>query len=434
LLLLHQLSFVHHARCAAHLYCRHRHFCDSGNTLFLCAPRSRGFYSQQNHAPAVHVGQLEVLLKYPLTNTPCRSANPTLRDTIATLFASTKHDPSRFGYVDPSGTYYEGGSETIWTKPLGDKVLIVDIDTRVPTGENELLNPERMDWNNLKTEGAGLVSNSIMNHYLYAMVHGYDYRFYQARDMKDHYNTWILPHVVRELIPDYQFVIVMDADVTIAHLDVPFEWMFNRWGIKPHTSIALPWDTEEFRDEGSISLDSKGMRVLNTGLVVAQNSSTTLELLEAWRDCTSEKRYKGCAKWKNEWSHEQRAFSEYIRYDFNNTSGTIVSIPCDDAVGWPGFREDMLSRPGTANKDVSDCNGNFVRHYTTMGKSHVKEASASSVMQILSEALQKSILANPGEVWYKEPEKRIEEPKDQPTEVREDVESKPDADVVLIER
>ncbi|KAI4682057.1 uncharacterized protein J4E88_004945 [Alternaria novae-zelandiae] len=362
------------------------------------------------------------------------SSNLTLRDTVASLFAPIKHDPSSTGYVDPSGTYYEGGRETIWTKPLGKKVLIVDIDTRVPTGENELLNPERLDWENLKTEGAGLVSNSIMNHYLYAMVHGYDYKFYQARDMKDHYNTWILPHVLRELIPEYQFVVVMDADVTIAHPDVPFEWMFNRWGIKQHTSIALPWDTEEIRDEGSISLDSKGMRVLNTGLVVAQNSSTTLELLDAWRDCTSETRYKGCAKWRYEWSHEQRAFSEYIRYDFNKTPETIVTIPCDDAVGWPGFRQDMLSRPGTANRDISDCNGNFVRHYTTMGKTRVKDASASSVMQMFSDALQKSILANPSEVWYKEPEKKTEMPKEQPDEVREDVQSKSEADVVLIER
>ncbi|RYN82484.1 hypothetical protein AA0120_g9846 [Alternaria tenuissima] len=371
-----------------------------------------------------------------ITTPPYLSSKPTIRDTINTLFARIKHDPSASAYVDPSGTYYKGGNETVWTRPLGKKVLIVDIDTRVPTGENELLNPERLDWENLKTSGAGMVSNSIMNHYLYAMVHGYDYKFYQARDMKDHYNTWILPHVLRELIPGYQFVVVMDADVTIPHLDVPFEWMFNRWGIKEHTSIALPWDTEEFRDEGSISIDSKGMRVLNTGLVIAQNSSLTLDLLEAWRDCTTEKRYKGCAKWKTEWSHEQRAFSEYIRYDFNKTPETIVSIPCDDAVGWPGFREDMLNRPGTENHDISNCNGNFVRHYTTMGKSRVKDASAASVMQVLSEALQKSILANPEEVWYKEPEKKIEEPvpKDQPTEVRKDEESKLDNDVVLIER
>lgn len=346
-----------------------------------------------------------------------------------------KHDPSASAYIDPSGTYYAAGNETVWTKPLGNKILIVDIDTRVPTGENEILNPERLDWESLKTAGGGLVSNAIINHYLYAMVHGYDYKFYQARDMKDHHNTWILPHVLRELIPDYQFVIVMDADATIPHFDVPFEWMFNRWGIKKHTSMALPWDTEEIRSEGSVSQDSKGLLVLNTGLVIAQNSSETLDLLEAWRDCTTETRYKGCARWKYEWSHEQRAFSEYIRYDFNSTPETIVSIPCDDAVGWPNFREDALHEPGNRNQDISDCNGNFVRHYTT-GKNRVKDGSAASVMQILSEALQKSILADQQEVWYKEPKKIIEEPvqEDQPTEVRVDEESKPDADVVLIER
>jgi len=361
-----------------------------------------------------------------LPHVPYRLSKPTLRDTITSLFESIKHDPNEPGYVDPSGTYYEGGKETTWRKPLGKKVLIVDIDTRVPTGENELLNPERMDWEQLKMEGSGLVSNSIMNHYLYAMVHGYDYKFYQARDMKDHYNTWILPHVFRELIPNYQFVVAMDADVTIPHMEVPLEWMFNRWGIKQQTSMALPWDTEEIRSNVSISVDSKGLRVLNTGLVIAQNSPTTLELLEAWRDCTSEERYEGCAQWKYEWSHEQRAFSEYIRYDFNNTPETIVTIPCDDAVGWPGFRKDMLFE-GSPNQDVSDCNGNFVRHYTTIGKPRVKAAGAVSVMQMLSEVLQKNILASQGKVWYQEPEKEVE-PEVLQTEVRKDEEEKTDSD------
>lgn len=363
-----------------------------------------------------------------------RTKQPTLRETITTLFQHVKHDPGAPGYVDPSGTYYKGGENRIWTRPLGKKVLIVDIDTRVPTGENELLNPERIDWEHLKTKGAGMVSSSIMNHYLYAMIHGYDYKFYQARDMKDHYNTWILPHAFRELVPEYQFVVAMDADVTISHLDLPLEWMFNRWGIQKDTSMALPWDTEEFRGGKSISADSKGMRVLNTGLVIAQNSTTTLELLEAWRDCTTETRYKGCAQWKQKWSHEQRAFSEYVRYDFNRTPETIVSIPCDDAVGWPGFHKDMTN-PEKPKEDISDCNGNFIRHYTSIGKPRVKNAGAASVMQILSEAIQKSILANPREVWYKEPENKPQPPKVLQTEVREDeAEKADDRSKVIIER
>ena len=258
-----------------------------------------------------------------------------------------KHDPAHPEYIDPSGTRYESSNASIWTKPLGKKVLIVDIDTRVPTDKNQILNPALMDWEKLEMQGGGLVSNAILNHYLYAMIHGYDYKFYQAQHMEDLHDTWIMPHVFRELLPNYQFVVAMDADVTLPHLEVPLEWMFNRWGIQRHSSIAMPWDAEEFHDGESISRDSKGLRVLNTGFVVAQNSATTLALLEAWRDCPSERRYAGCNRWAYEWSHEQRAFSEYIRYDFNHTAETIVGIPCDDAMGWPGYQQDTAAyNPG----------------------------------------------------------------------------------------
>jgi hypothetical protein len=266
--------------------------------------------------------------------------------------------------------------------------------------------------------GGGLVSNAIINHYLYALIHGYDYRFYQAEHLKDHHDTWIMPHVFRELIPDYQFVVAMDADVTIPHLDLPLEWMFNRWGIASHTSMALPWDTEEWRGNVSISWDSKGLRVLNTGFVVAQNIPTTIELLEAWRDCTGETRYPGCAFWKEHWSHEQRAFSEYIRYDFNKTPETIVSIPCDDAVGWPGFQKELEGN----NPNISDCNGNFVRHYT-LGKDQVKTASSNAVMQALSDVLQKTLLRDQERMWIKELEHKEEEEEEEEEEEKEEAQS-----------
>ena len=288
---------------------------------------------------------------------------------------------------------------------MGKRVLIVDIDTRVPTGENQILNPDTIDYEHLAVSGGGLVSNAIINHYLYALIHGYDYKFYEAQHIPDHHDTWIMPHVFRELIDDYQFVVAMDADVTISNLDLPLEWMFNRWGIREHTSMALPWDTEELRNNISISVDSKGLLVLNTGFVVAQNSPTTIELLEAWRDCTSETRYPGCAFWKQHWSHEQRAFSEYIRYDFNKTPETVVTIPCDDAVGWPGFKKDVEG----GNPGISDCNGNFVRHYT-LGKQQVKTAGSVSVMQALGDVLQKSILKNQATTWVKESEKKDDVP------------------------
>ena len=130
-----------------------------------------------------------------------------------------------------------------------------------------------------------------------------------------------------------------------------------------------------------------------------------MSMLSAWKDCTSETRYPGCGRWKQEWSHEQRAFSEYIRHDaeFNVSAESIVGISCDDAVGWPGFKDDV-------NRDypITECNGNFLRHHTLM-KSKTKDSTVGSVMQALSQVLQKAVLQNKEEVWYEEPEKKEEE-------------------------
>lgn len=356
------------------------------------------------------------------------TSKPTLRDAIVALFDSIRIDPTYPGYRDSTGSYFAGGINPSWIEPLRKRVLIVDIDTRVPTGSNEILNPNDIDWESLDMSGGQLVSNAILNHYLYAQIHGYDYKLYSARSIPDHYNTWIMPHVFHELVPSYDFVIAMDADVTVSHLEVPLEWMFNRWGITRNTSIALPWDTEEIRNNKSISTDSHNLRVLNTGFVVAQNLPRTLAMLAAWKDCTAEQRYPGCGQWKQEWSHEQRAFSEYIRHDpeFNDSADAIVGISCDDAVGWPGFKDDVHR-----NYPITECSGNFLRHHTLM-KSKTKESSSASVMQALSQILQKGILKNVGEVWYQEPERKVEEEtvsvgsevdmESAPQEVREDLE------------
>jgi hypothetical protein len=58
-----------------------------------------------------------------------RSSKPTLRDTVLNLFDSIKHTPNDANYHSPSGRTYTAENTTTWTKPLGRKVLIVDIDT-----------------------------------------------------------------------------------------------------------------------------------------------------------------------------------------------------------------------------------------------------------------------------------------------------------------
>lgn len=218
--------------------------------------------------------------------------------------------------------------------------------------------------------------------------------------MPDHYPTWIRPHIFKELLPDYQFIVAMDADVVVSHLEIPLEWMFNRWNIAKHTSMALPHDTEEFVDGVSKSTDSKGVPVLNGGFIVSQNNPVTFDMLEAWGNCTTEVRYPGCAKWKNEWSHEQRAFSEYIRYDFGKVPQTIVGIPCDDAMGYPDFKKQNEEK---GNKGISDCSGNFIRHYT-LGKEQVHSGGSQTIAQVMAEVLQKDLLAQQDHIVIKEEE------------------------------
>jgi hypothetical protein len=163
---------------------------------------------------------------------------------------------------------------------------------------------------------------------LEAQIHGYDYLFFHARKIEGHWDTWIKPHVFQRLLRDHRFVVFVDADAIIQHPEVPLEFLMNRWNIAPNTSIAMPIDTQQLGDDKeNISTDSKGRVVLNTGFVVLQNLPHTHEMLQAWTECTTEKRYPGCGQWKQRWSHEQRAFSEYIRYDFNPQGNNIVVSP-----------------------------------------------------------------------------------------------------------
>lgn len=109
--------------------------------------------------------------------------------------------------------------------------------------------------------------------------------------------------------------------------------------------------------------------------------------MDAWMTCPDEKRYAGCGNWKENWSHEQRAFSEYIRYDFNEAGNNIVEIPCDDAMGYPGLHE---NHPHI----LSDCTGQFMRHHT-IDKDMTKTSTGTAMVQSLAEIMQKTLLTTP---------------------------------------
>jgi len=212
--------------------------------------------------------------------------------------------------------------------------------------------------------------------------------------MEGMHNTWVKPHVLFDLLHSYRFVIFIDADATIQHLDLPFEWLFNRWGITPQTSIAMPLDTrQDLNGDLHASEDSKGKLQLNTGVMIAQALPYTFEMLTAWKECTDEKRYPGCGAWKETWSHEQKAFSEYIRYDFNPSGTNIIEIPCNDAAGYPGLSDHSWI--------LSNCTGQFIRHHT-IDKAMTKKSTEIAMLQSLTDLTRKALLGNKEKYWIKE--------------------------------
>jgi len=213
--------------------------------------------------------------------------------------------------------------------------------------------------------------------------------------MEGFHNTWVKPHILFDLLHQYKFVIFIDADATIQHLDLPFEWLFNRWGITPETSIAMPLDTRQNLDgDLHASEDSKGKLQLNTGVMVAQALPHTFDMLTAWKKCpTNETRYPGCDVWAKTWSHEQKAFSEYVRYDFNPNGNNIVEIPCNDAAGYPGLANHSWI--------MSNCTGQFIRHHT-IDKAMTKRSTEVAMLQSLTDLVRLELLSNKKKYWIRE--------------------------------
>lgn len=229
--------------------------------------------------------------------------------------------------------------EPIWKEPLGKKVLILDVDSRFTHDEGNLLNQTRMRRDSIEKKTAGRLS-----HMVYAMIHGYDYRFVRAPNFKDRFGTWTKVPVLREAVKSYDIVVFLDADAGFVHMDLPLEWLMNYWRVTKDTSLALAKDPDS-----KTNRDSKGLVLLNTGFIIAQKNDRTQEILRELEDCPNDKRWQGCSKWKFDWAHEQRAFGEYVRYDYNKTTD-ILALRMPEANGpagvfirhdWPKQRDPL---------------------------------------------------------------------------------------------
>jgi len=294
-----------------------------------------------------------------------------------------------------------------WTTSLGSKLCIVHVDTRPLNQTKELFSPT-FSWSELEGESPGL-----LNHYLYAAIHGYRYHSIHANtypldsttNEPERDNAWkrvpalasvltngLPPQGNGELFKDStspptnercEVVVLLDADAIFEHLELPFEWLMNRWNVTQHTSIAMPlstqWNTTDpnFMRPLDFTHNSKGDLNPNDGFIVALNLPRTMQILDAWNNCPDDNdRFPGCMRFKKGWLAELGAFGEYMPYTFDrdNEEGTDLRIlPCTEANGFKGQN--------------TDCEGIFVRHFST-AKHRVKDGVAESIARPLMAMMQ----------------------------------------------
>lgn len=203
--------------------------------------------------------------------------------------------------------------------PLGKKVCIINVDTRAwDFGQNlEAKNSDTWGW---------------LNHYMYARLHGYDYKYIQVHSLPNQNNHWVkMPELHRVLMTgDYEFVVLTDTDVLFPDLRLPLEVLFSHWNVTADIALAAPLDpTEDF------NRDTRGKINLNSGFVIAQNTSDFNQIMVDWINCPTNVKYPDCNRFLNKGAafHDQSALSEYIRYDYPNS---IREIPFFEANGCDG--------------------------------------------------------------------------------------------------
>lgn len=176
----------------------------------------------------------------------------------------------------------------------------------------------------------------------------------------------------------------MDADALWNYPEIPLEWLMNHWGITPNLSLAISTDPPRNRN---VNGDAQS----NTGFIIAQQNARTMEMIDTWLDCPTGKRFPGCERYAWARFHEQQAFNDYVRYDFNRSTDYIL-LPANETNGFAG-------------SDI-ECEGVFVSHYWS-DKSRPRIGFGNSVMRALAQELNAQLLAE--KERFVEDHSRVEE-------------------------
>ncbi|KAF2804737.1 uncharacterized protein BDZ99DRAFT_525564 [Mytilinidion resinicola] len=295
---------------------------------------------------------------------PVEPSGPvSIQEVLRLLYAPLKMQPTTPSFTDDLGRSYKLPAKPLFPNLLGKDLLVVDLETRPLDKNGQLLHKGAFRWGDLD-----YLSGGVMNHYTYAMIHGYDYKFVQAASFDDRHNTWIKPSALANLLKHYKFVVFLDADAAFHQMQMPMEWLLNYWQITPEISLAMPLDPS---GPPGTNDDRFNRTLTNTGFIIAQQSERTQEILRAWHECPDDTRYPDCSQWKQPRFHEQSAFGNYIRYDYEEN---VKELPCTEANGYPS--------------ETAQCEGIFMRHYW-YGKERVRDDLANSTMEAIMAPIQK---------------------------------------------
>lgn len=181
-------------------------------------------------------------------------------------------------------------------------------------------------------------------------------------------------------------MVMIDADAIFRNLNLPYEWLLNRWNFTEDTSLSMPldpvWDFNKDEPLGYTN-NKYGAVNPNAGFITAQNLPRTTSILDDWISCPdNEREFEGCDRFREGWPAEQGAFGEHIRYKYNQTTD-FRSFDCSDGNGFP-FQ-------GT------ECIGIFVRHFTT-GKDQLKPGTGDALLQTMMARTHGEIFQNYGNI------------------------------------
>ncbi|KAH6980359.1 hypothetical protein EDB82DRAFT_560307 [Fusarium venenatum] len=257
------------------------------------------------------------------------------------LWKPLLHDLNATHFITKEGYRYtiaEGNHR--WESPLKKRLLILDVDTRLDRGAGAVTNKSPLSPSELTGRSGGM-----MNHYLYAMIHGYDYQFIRAPDYYNRHGTWVKVPMIKQALESYETVVFLDADAVFVYPELPLEWLMSLWNITDKTLVAMANDPDTPKNR-----DAQGTVMMNTGFIIARQSDRTQDLFHDWNQCPTDTKYKGCQRWMKDWAHEQAAFSNHVRYDYNSTD-EVRKIPRMDGNGGNGVfvRHNWFHKDSPAN-------------------------------------------------------------------------------------